>query len=475
MFDGELRRQKALFAAADQVALLGAFTLALELHDPAGAVLGRLRHAQPPQLDLAMIAVAFGWMLVFRAFELYRLRNGGSAETFAVIKACTVALFLPVLLSFVTHVQLPRLTLLLMLPVSMLLVLVNRAILRRLIRRLYSDPKIAIPVVIAGQNPLARYIADRILDEMTQYELLGFVAEQNAEYRQRRVLGGWSCLGELAALHGNLEVLIVLPDDSASAIEQVVRECESHRIHWRMVPPLFGALWRELLVDMVGIVPLIGPRCSNIEGLNFLIKRGFDLAVASAFLLVTGPVMLAAALALRICDGRPLLFRQIRIGIHGMPFELLKFRTMRSEVSDTIHREFVRIWISDQQAPRPASDAAPRYKLTADPRVTPLGRWLRRFSIDELPQLINVLRGDMSLIGPRPALPYELELYQSWHRRRLDAPPGITGLWQVSGRNLLSFDEMVRLDIDYITNWSLGRDLRILLRTLPAMLNGGGL
>lgn len=475
MFDGELRRQKALFAAADQAALLGAFMLALELHDPAGAILARLWHAEPPQLDLAMIVVAFGWMFVFRGFELYRLRNGGAAETIAVLKACTVALFLPVLLSFVVHVQLPRLTLLLMLPVSMILVLVNRAILRRLIRRLYSDPKIAIPVVIGGLNPLARYVADRILDEHTQYELLGFVAEEQDSHRGHQVLGGWQILADLSARYGNLEVLIVLPDDSTAAVEQIVRECEHHRIHWRMVPPLFGALWRELLVDMVGVVPLIGPRCSNIEGLNFFIKRGFDLAVASITLLITGPVMLAAALALRICDGQPLLFRQQRIGIHGKPFELLKFRTMRSEAGDSIHREYVRNWIADQPAAGKSLNGTTRYKLTTDPRVTPMGHWLRRFSIDELPQLINVLRGDMSLIGPRPALPYELELYQGWHRRRLDAPPGMTGLWQVSGRNLLSFDEMVRLDLEYINNWSLGRDLRILLRTLPAMFNGGGI
>jgi lipopolysaccharide/colanic/teichoic acid biosynthesis glycosyltransferase len=175
------------------------------------------------------------------------------------------------------------------------------------------------------------------------------------------------------------------------------------------------------------------------------------------------------------------MFRQTRIGIHGRRFELLKFRTMRAANSDAIHRNYVREWIRPPETPSAAAIGNSNcngngavFKLTADPRVTPVGRWLRRFSIDELPQLLNVLRGEMSLIGPRPALPYEVECYEDWHRRRLEAPPGITGLWQVSGRNQLSFEQMVRLDIQYIEDWSLGHDLAILFRTLPAMIHGDG-
>ena len=140
-----------------------------------------------------------------------------------------------------------------------------------------------------------------------------------------------------------------------------------------------------------------------------------------------------------------------------------------------MHREYVKDWIGQNGSANAKPNAQTVYKLDRDPRITPIGAWMRRFSIDELPQLVNVLRGQMSLIGPRPALPYELELYQDWHRHRLDAPPGITGLWQVSGRNRLSFDEMVQLDIEYMEDWSLYRDVEILLRTLPAMFGGSGL
>jgi lipopolysaccharide/colanic/teichoic acid biosynthesis glycosyltransferase len=213
---------------------------------------------------------------------------------------------------------------------------------------------------------------------------------------------------------------------------------------------------------------------SAVGSFNLTRKRVFDLILVCPILLIAAPLMLAAALAIWLFDGGPILFRQVRLGMGSRPFELLKFRTMR-QASDAAHREYTARWIAQG---RPFNSVANRggglYKMTHDPRVTRLGGILRRFSIDELPQLINVLRGDMSLIGPRPAIPYEVQLYKEWHLRRLDALPGLTGLWQVSGRNRLSFDEMVRLDIDYIDHWSLARDLAILVRTPRAVLQGDG-
>ncbi len=204
---------------------------------------------------------------------------------------------------------------------------------------------------------------------------------------------------------------------------------------------------------------------------NFVRKRAFDLIVLGPILLMAVPAMLLIAAAIRLCDGSPVLFRQTRVGMGGKPFELLKFRTMRA-ASDAAHREYTRRWIRQGRPFRSGKSAV--YKITADPRITRLGAFLRRFSLDELPQLINVLRGEMSLVGPRPAIPYEAEMYKGWHRRRLDALPGLTGLWQVSGRNRLSFDEMARLDIEYIEHWSLARDLAILARTPRAVIEGDG-
>jgi len=156
----------------------------------------------------------------------------------------------------------------------------------------------------------------------------------------------------------------------------------------------------------------------------------------------------------------------------GRVFLFYKFRTMRVDSDDKRHREYQERFIKGQPDANLGDDEKPAYKLTSDSRVTRIGRILRRLSLDELPQLLNVLRGDMSIVGPRPPIPYEVEAYELWHRKRLDMKPGLTGLWQVSGRNRLNFEEMVRLDLYYIENWSLLLDLKIILRTLPVMLKG---
>jgi len=169
-------------------------------------------------------------------------------------------------------------------------------------------------------------------------------------------------------------------------------------------------------------------------------------------------------------------FRQQRVGQYGQQFSIFKFRSMYANNDHAVHKEYVLKLIADQ-AERSGGDGATLgvYKLTNDRRITPLGRFLRRTSLDELPQIINVLLGEMSLVGPRPALPYELAAYQTWHRRRiLEAKPGITGLWQVTGRSLVKFDDMVRLDLNYATSWSLWLDLLILLRTPLAVIRGAG-
>jgi len=223
-----------------------------------------------------------------------------------------------------------------------------------------------------------------------------------------------------------------------------------------------------------------GHRGSNIEGFNYFLKRAFDILCSAILVAFLFPIMLLAGFAVLIFDGRGVLFRQERIGVHGRAFEMLKLRTMENRTADLVHREYVQHWIRDSQDPgadydRTSATDREVFKLCDDPRITKIGKFLRRFSLDELPQLWNVLRGDMSLIGPRPALPYEVELYQEWHRRRLEGMPGITGLWQVSGRNRVSFDDMVRLDVKYLEDWSLTSDIRILLHTIPVLLRGEGL
>ncbi len=199
-------------------------------------------------------------------------------------------------------------------------------------------------------------------------------------------------------------------------------------------------------------------------------KRLLDLSVAALLLVLVAPLWILSALLVLATSPGPVLFRQPRIGFRGRVFVLFKFRSMVLS-SDETHREFVRQWIRDGEKACQPSGA---YKITRDPRITFIGRILRRYSLDELPQLLNVLRGEMSMVGPRPAMSYEVAEYRPSQMRRLEALPGITGLWQVSGRNRLSFERMLELDIAYVRTWSLFADLRILLLTIPVVLRGTG-
>ena len=202
-----------------------------------------------------------------------------------------------------------------------------------------------------------------------------------------------------------------------------------------------------------------------------LARRTLDVSVAGTVLLVLVPVIVFAALAVRLSSPGPVLFRQRRLGRHMRPFTVLKFRTMKADADSAVHREYVRQLIGTQPE-EPAREGL--YKLAVDDRITRVGRFLRSWSLDEVPQLWNVLRGEMSLVGPRPVIEYEVEQYPEWYLRRFAVKPGLTGLWQVSGRNELSYEDMVRFDIEYAERRSLWLDLRILARTALVVMRRQG-
>ncbi|SRR5579875_584727 len=477
MFLNELHKQKVLFAVADASALVLAAWCALAIHDPSDAMRNTLE-SNAAELTLVSLALLACCILIFRWLDLYRMRGGGMAELLAICRANLFGTLLAITVAFLLHLDLSRITTLLVYPLAVVSVLVFRAALRWSIRHLYASRDVCVPLVIVGLNRVGRYICDQVLDEISHYEVLGFLDDNcdAASYRGLPMLGPPSALRQLVREDPSLEVVIALPEAGASTQAELVALCEELRIRWSIVPWLFGSMASGLRLDMIGAIPLVGPRGSNIEGLNYALKRAVDLVVATALLVALSPLMALAAAAIAITSGLPIFYRQTRVGLHGRRFEMLKFRTMKPTAADDVHREFVRQWIvSGQDAARRQGNGAPVFKLAADDRITPIGRWLRRFSIDELPQLLNVIRGEMSLIGPRPALPYEVEHYEPRHHRRLEALPGVTGLWQVSGRNHLSFEDMVRLDVQYLENWSLANDLKILALTMPELVRGGGL
>ena len=214
-------------------------------------------------------------------------------------------------------------------------------------------------------------------------------------------------------------------------------------------------------------------RMSPLSGRNYLrLKRWLDVGLALFFLALFGPLMGLIALGIKLYSPGPVLFKQTRVGQNGKEFLFLKFRSMHVGSDAKLHRDHVTSLIRDNC--NSINLSAQTLKLKNDPRITGLGRLLRKISFDELPQLFNVLRGEMSLVGPRPPIPYEVDLYQHWHHRRFEALPGLTGFWQVYGRNRVSFDQMVHMDIYYIEHLSLWLDLRIILKTPWAMFSGKG-
>ncbi len=265
------------------------------------------------------------------------------------------------------------------------------------------------------------------------------------------------------------EVILDTPSLGRHDIACLRATRELHETNIRAVPELFGLPPAKVQISSVlGDLPLLSLFTDPLGSTHRSIKRAMDVLVGTFALVIVSPVILLAAISVRLTSRGPIFLRQERIGMDGRRFEMFKIRSMHDRCDSTPHREYVKSLLSGKiHASRRDRSL---YKLPEDPRITPVGRVLRRFSIDELPQLFNVLRGEMSLVGPRPALPFEVELYEEWQRIRLRVRPGITGLWQVSGRSRLTISDMLRLDVHYAEACSLALDLRIILKTLPVVL-----
>jgi len=286
--------------------------------------------------------------------------------------------------------------------------------------------------------------------------------------------------------HGVLAVLMTevgqADEDSMARLESIVRRQLADRLSSDVLSRVVFEMHVHHGKEETGpegprpVDPVLLELCMtrNPSRVREAIKRGMDIAGSLALLLVLSPLYLLLALLVKVVSPGPVFFRQVRVGQEAKPFTMFKFRTMHVDADRGLHHEFVTNFIKGGcQPPEPGENQV--FKITNDPRVTPIGRILRRTSLDELPQFWNVLRGDMSLVGPRPPLAYELEQYRSWHWRRvLEAKPGITGLWQVMGRSRTTFDDMVRLDLRYVRTCSPWTDVKILLATPKAVFSGKG-
>jgi exopolysaccharide biosynthesis polyprenyl glycosylphosphotransferase len=337
-----------------------------------------------------------------------------------------------------------------------------------------------IPTLIVGRGAEAALcIREMRARPEIGYRIIGIVDNERTDVLAGASFEGVPVIGSLETLPEAIresranEVIISDPNVPGEKLFDVMIQTGRRRgVEFRIAPTLLNCLPSKTEIDQVGSLPMVTLFRSPLSSGARIVKRTSDLLIAAAALTVLAPLWLLIALLIKLDSRGPVFYKQERVGMDGRIFLFYKFRSMQVGSDDATHREYQRAYISGRADSNLGDDERPVFKLRADDRITRVGRLLRKTSLDELPQLFNVLRGDMSVVGPRPPIPYEVENYQVWHRKRLDMKPGITGLWQVSGRNRLPFDEMVRMDLYYIENWSLLLDIKIILQTLPVMWRG---
>ena len=351
----------------------------------------------------------------------------------------------------------------------------------RVVQILYrSKERNLIPTVVVGCGEMAQVCVSEISQKRRLgYKLVGAVRARGNEDSAAltkygvRMLGGFDDLPELVKRYGVEEVLITDTRINPRKMFEVLMECgRDHHIKYRVIPNLFDCLPGKTEIATIGSLPMIKLYEEGLRGSQRALKRGMDVLVSILLLLITWPFWVALAILIKMESRGPVFLKQERVGMDGNLFLMIKFRSMADGVDDQAHRELMRRTINGEEANQGTPDEPIYGKVKDDPRLTRIGSWMRRYSFDELPQTVNVLMGQMSIVGPRPPIPYEVRHYKDWHRTRFHVRPGITGLWQVSGRNRLHFEEMVRLDVFYIENWSPWLDVKIMLKTLPVMLRG---
>jgi exopolysaccharide biosynthesis polyprenyl glycosylphosphotransferase len=418
----------------------------------------------PLQITLSLV---FAVAVALRG--LYRLPRAASALDDMSSIFTAAGLSVMVVFAGSTFVRYPaesRLTLIFAWVLITVLAVTGRAACLWLLGLLHQRGIGVARTLVVGDNTVGRMIMQAMAARPhLGFQVVGFLATESlTDFGRFRRLGTPEHLERVIRQEGIAQVVIALPSASHEQIMRIVNHCRRDGVQFRLVPDLYEVSLGRLDIDTVNGIPLMGMKDHAILGVKFLSKRAIDVVGSLAVLIALSWLLLPLLLLIWLEDrSASPLFGQVRVGRGGKHFVMHKFRSMRPD--------------ADQQlAALLALNEAegPIFKMRDDPRRTKIGAFMRRWSIDELPQLWNVLTGEMSLVGPRPATPREVAQYEDWQLHRLETLPGITGLWQVSGRSELGFSEQVLMDIMYIENWSLGLDLRILLRTIPAVLSGKG-
>ena len=449
--------------------LIGADAFALALSAVVATVLLRRWDPQSGTSDtdllFATLATVPVWLALFAKQRLYNTRFIGRRidEFRRIVNASLLGTLSVSVAGALANVLVRRSGLIILVVTAIVIITTEREIARRMFLRLRSRGRMVRRVVIAGANPEGQDIAAMLqTDVWLGYQVIGFVDDHSGRAEPvpgLPLLGGFSDLPAILAEHPDTSVIVASSGVESAVTNRLARDLLDNGIHVELSSTLRDISSQRLTVRPLGRFPVVYVEPMTRSGWRAVAKRTFDLTIASIALVLTAPIMLVAAIALKFDSRGPVLFRQTRVGQDSTDFPVLKLRTMVTDAEDQL---------ADLLARNEAD--GPLFKMKNDPRVTRVGRFLRASSIDELPQLWNVVRGDMSLVGPRPALPHETEAWDALLAHRLRVKPGITGMWQVSGRSNTSFEDYTRLDLYYVDNWSLATDLAILARTVPAVV-----
>ena len=428
------------------------------------------------QADLVTY-MPFGLALVFLLFcsfhfsRVYRFRRDRIwlEEVYTIASATTIGVVVLIIMNLTFgQLSFSRLIFLYTAALVTLLLGISRGIIYAA-RSYLRNQRIGLErVVLVGVGDVGLMVLRTIAARPSLgYELVGFLDDNPAKNRtdigRFQALGPLDNFADILQAHDLDTAIICLPWQSHRIVAHLLHVCEQTGIKAQIVPDFFQMTKNQMKVEQLNGIPLITTRDVSIAGWNLFVKRALDVTLATVTLVVALPLGALIALCIRLESPGPILYSQTRIGRNGQPFKIYKFRSMIIDADTQL----------DQMAELNEA-SGPLFKMRDDPRRTATGRILRRFSLDELPNLINVFRSEMSLVGPRPNVPAEVAQYKDWHRKRLSVSPGMTGLWQVSGRSDLTFDEMVLLDIYYAENWTPTLDMNILLRTIPKVLAAEG-
>ncbi|MCC7447420.1 MAG: sugar transferase [Anaerolineae bacterium] len=413
------------------------------------------------------------WLVItWPVAGLYRDQRGRSwfEEVWAIINGATNATVVVMALNFLLRPQVFSRLMILEATALVIALLAIERLVYRYMRQVLRARGIGVErALIVGAGETGRAVLSAMIARPDLgYTPIGYIDDrpERGHVNMGRVRG----LGDLDQFEHLLEqrvadlVIITLPWAARQKIMDMVERCEYHGISARVVPDLFQLSMSQVRVENLEGIPLLGLGTkTRMNPTKHLIKRAIDIFLVLLSAPISVPLAFLVSLAIKLDSPGPILFPHRRVGKDGREFNMFKFRSM-CDGADQMREDMIRQTGADPKRP----------KWENDPRITRVGHWIRRTSVDELPQLINVLRGEMSIVGPRPPTPDEVKHYESWHRQRLNTLPGVTSLWQVSGRSKVPFEEQCLLDIYYIENWSIGLDFQIMLRTIPNVLMGNG-